>query len=632
MSRPARNEVRVTLTGRTLRVEAAEDSPVFKPLHRIFFTNVLAFDLDESAPAYVLAGDGSPPASVLEAVRYLKEAGFSVALNNAAAEITASARADKSESRNAREIGIRLKRQPQKWVAVPGLRRALKPYQIPAVAHLAGVVHAANFSVPGSGKTAIALAACAILRAARAVEKLVVIGPRAAFMPWEDEAAATFFRRPRSVRIVGSKMRRTRLYRAADRAEVVLLTYQMASNDAQDLAGFLRRHKVMLVLDESHNIKRLEGGRWADTLIGLAPLAAKRVILSGTPVPNSILDLWSQVEFLWPHNSPLGERGAFKYRAETGDEATIQAAREALFPFYWRIKKEDLGLPKPKYYRIPVPMSKYQRAIYNVIAAKILADIVKAPEERARLRVWRRARMVRLLQASSNPTLLAQYSTEFRIPPMDASGLPVDRVIDQYSTFEMPEKLRAVEALTRKLIGRGRQVLIWTAFVHNLLTLERQLADLKVAKLYGAIPRDAEEDEDINREAIIRDFRARKYRVLIANPSACAESISLHKVCRDAIYLDRTFNAAHYLQSLDRIHRVGLDRHEHVRYYILQSTDSIDEVIDARLEEKIARMARLLNEDFALLDLESPIDEFSEEAEEEADFGALVESLKRQVA
>ena len=46
--------------------------------------------------------------------------------------------------------------------------------------------------------------------------------------------------------------------------------------------------------------------------------------------------------------------------------------------------------------------------------------------------------------------------------------------------------------------------------------------------------------------------------VLVANPAACSESISLHTVCHHAIYLDRNYNAGQYLQSEDRVHRLGL--------------------------------------------------------------------------
>lgn len=621
----------MSLSGQELRVETVSTSTLFSAPHRIFFTNVLSFDFDEDGPAYVLTG-GESLGTVNEIIRYLEEIGFPIALNQEASQISAAARNDQAARQIAQEVGSKLKRRPQRTIEAAGLKRPPKPYQVPAVAHLINVPHAANFSVPGSGKTAIVLMAFAALRSSRAVEKLVVVGPSSAFTPWEEEARATLTLGLRSLRITGSKTRRTRLYRAADRATLVLLTYHMASNDAEELAAFLRRHKVMFVLDESHNIKRLEGGKWAETLIGIAPLAAKRVILSGTPMPNSILDLWSQVRFLWPNNSPLGEREEFRYRAGGSDEPALEATRHALFPFYWRIRKEDLGLPKPRYYRIGVSMSRYQRAIYSVLAAKVLGELVRAPEERAKLRLWRRARMVRLLQTASNPALLAQYSKEFRIPPIDASGLPVDAVIEKYSEFEIPEKLRALDELTRQLVAKGRQVIIWTAFIHNILTLEQRFADLKPAKLYGDIPRDEREDEEVNRELIIRRFKEGAYKVLIANPSACAESVSLHKVCHDAIYLDRTFNAAHYLQSLDRIHRVGLERHEQVRYYILQSKESIDEVIDVRLDEKIHRMNRLLNEDLAPLNLESPAEEFSEESEEEADFAAVVESLKKQAS
>lgn len=631
MSWSAGEAVRLSVKARSVKLEAREGSDVFEPVHRIFFTNVLGFELDADAPAYVLAESDSLAAITLESLEYLNSTGVPVVLNDAAAEIAERARIDKTELRRSKRIGADLKQSPITSVSVPGLRRPLKTYQVPAVAHLTSVAHGANFSVPGSGKTAIALAAFAILRAEGAVEKLIVIGPRSSFMPWEEEAAATLSEALQPLRIVGARRARTRLYRNADKADLLLLTYQMASNDARDLERMLRDHRVMLVLDESHNIKRIEGGKWADTLIGLAPLAAKRVILTGTPVPNSITDLWSQFEFLWPQNSPLGGRDDFRYRAKLSDEATIEASRAAIAPLYWRVRKEELGLPPPVYHTIPIPMSKYQQAIYNVIAAKVLADVVKAPEQRDKLRLWRRARMVRLLQAASNPALLAQYSQEFRVPPMDASGLPVDRIIEKYSDFEMPKKLQVVETLTRTLVTQGRQVLIWTTFIHNLLTLERQLADLGPATLYGAIPRDAEEDESINREVIINAFKQGKHRVLIANPSACAESISLHTVCRDAIYLDRTFNAAHYLQSLNRIHRVGLGPRDEVRYYILQSTESIDDIIAQRLEEKISRMVRLLNEEVDVLDLDSPEDRFSEEGEEDADFAALLEALKSQV-
>ena len=85
--------------------------------------------------------------------------------------------------------------------------------------------------------------------------------------------------------------------------------------------------------------------------------------------------------------------------------------------------------------------------------------------------------------------------------------------------------------------------------------------------------------------------------MLIANPAACAESISLHKVCHHAIYLDRSFNCAHYLQSLDRIHRLGLGPNEKTNYYLLLSSHTIDEVVHLRLKDKMEKMRRVIESD-----------------------------------
>ena len=84
-------------------------------------------------------------------------------------------------------------------------------------------------------------------------------------------------------------------------------------------------------------------------------------------------------------------------------------------------------------------------------------------------------------------------------------------------------------------------------------------------------------------------------RVMIANPAAAGEGISLHRACQYAIYLDRTFNAAHFLQSVDRIHRLGSDRPS--RIDVLQATGTIDINIQQRLSTKIVAMSQILNDE-----------------------------------
>lgn len=106
-----------------------------------------------------------------------------------------------------------------------------------------------------------------------------------------------------------------------------------------------------------------------------------------------------------------------------------------------------------------------------------------------------------------------------------------------------------------------------------------------------------DEDENDTREWKIKQFHENPEKmVLVANPAAASEGISLHKVCQNAIYIDRSFNAAHYLQSEDRIHRLGLREDQHPEVEILECRSSIDQVIDRRLRSKIDLMAQSLND------------------------------------
>lgn len=628
----SRETARLRLEKESLTVGVLKDSALLSGVHRIYFVNVLGFEPSSDPVGYVIKSRASDPSLLTGVIDYIREQQIQPELNAGVRAAIQRFQAASDDLTAARHVGREIKSAPPKSIDVPRLRRALKAYQVPAVAHAIAVKNAANFSVPGSGKTAIALSVFAILKAHKEVEKIVVIGPRSSFQPWEEEFWACFLRRPRSVRISGMRSKRMKLYRRAEMAELVLLTYQVASNDRDKLSSLLQQHKSLLVLDESHNIKRLEGGTWAPALIDVGTNASRRMILTGTPAPNSATDLWSQMTFLWPNPPVLGTREQFKSRTGQEDPGPLNQLREQLFPLYWRIRKSELRLPKPRWRRIRLQLRPYQRAIYTVLAAKVLSELVKAPSERARLRVWRTARMVRLLQAASNPALLTQYSTEFQVPPLTAAGLPVDELIRNYHKYETPVKVEFAVKFAGELIRKGQKVLIWTAFIHNIRTLEQGLRNFHPRVIYGDIPKDEDENLEFNRERMIHDFRTSpKYPVLIANPSACAESVSLHRVCTHAIYLDRTFNAAHYMQSLDRIHRVGMRPREKVHYYLLQSRDTIDEAIDQRLNEKEIRMRRLLDEDISVMSLEYGAAEFSEETEEDRDFLALVEHLQRDV-
>ena len=156
--------------------------------------------------------------------------------------------------------------------------------------------------------------------------------------------------------------------------------------------------------------------------------------------------------------------------------------------------------------------------------------------------------------------------------------------------------------------------------------------DIQNFIIYGAVPKDEDSDIEFNREQQIRDFKeSKKSCALVANPAACAESISLHKICHDAIYLDRTFDCGQYLQSLDRLHRIGLTASEVVTYHILFSNNSIDETIDRRLKEKEQSMLKILEDDLPIGGLQAEEHAMAQSEQEELDdFNEAIKDIKQK--
>ena len=127
------------------------------------------------------------------------------------------------------------------------------------------------------------------------------------------------------------------------------------------------------------------------------------------------------------------------------------------------------------------------------------------------------------------------------------------------------------------------------------------LADLNPVSLYGAIPTGEDEGADTRENRIKRFHEDPACSVIIANPAAAGEGISLHKVCHDAIYLDRSYNTTHYLQSIDRIHRLGLPPGTETNVHIFQTIapkgiGSIDYSVSRRLAKKLRNLQQLLDD------------------------------------
>ena len=133
--------------------------------------------------------------------------------------------------------------------------------------------------------------------------------------------------------------------------------------------------------------------------------------------------------------------------------------------------------------------------------------------------------------------------------------------------------------------------------------------------IYGKTPIEQTTiTDELTREQIRDEFVDKKsgLDILIANPAACAESISLHKTCHNAIYYDLSYNCAQYLQSLDRIHRVGGSEKVVANYYFLQYKNSIDQDILNNLQRKAERMYKIIDQDYEIYTLDMFEDEDDE--------------------
>ena len=499
------------------------------------------------------------------------------------------------------------------WVAdqLEGLgwrpERRLHPHQLRNVCHALAAVNQANFSVPGAGKTATALAAGLLHFNTGTIDALLVVGPLACFEPWESETAAAVGTLFRPMRVRGSARPRRESYADVTRGGLLLISYAMAASDRLALMAMCERLNVMLIVDESHRIKRFRGGVWAPALTEIAELARVRMILTGTPMPNSPRDLYSQINVLWPSGLLTGSRSHFASRVDR----SLAAVHSSIQPFTTRTAKSELGLPPYRIERHSIPMAGTQADIYRLIRNRLRDQLDDADTWEDKLEALRRARPIRLLQAASNPDLLNHPDDAYRLPRVPPTNPTLMERLTRFAATDRPAKSDAALRLVIGLAEEGKKVVCWSNFIRNLDSfnelLRRELG-IPVFQVDGRVPasddplqdrRDGDVSEDDTRERRIEQFLSvGGPAALVTNPATSSESISLHRACHNAIYLDRTYDAALFFQSIDRIHRLGLPDDADVTIHILQATiggdDSIDQLVDASLLSKQEAMEEML--------------------------------------
>ena len=236
--------------------------------------------------------------------------------------------------------------------------------------------------------------------------------------------------------------------------------------------------------------------------------------------------------------------------------------------------------------------------------------------------------MIRLLQASSNPYLLSQKLNLQEFYGLEDENLEEFHFENQTSEqFELLEpiitsesenvgsKIKACANLAAKLVNQGEKVIIWIVFTDTAKRVHKALDDLNIQSgaLLGKSNATALTiNRNKSRDEVIQSFKNNsELNCVIANAAAVGESISLHKnargqkVCSNALYLERNFNCAQYLQSRDRIHRVGIKDDVQVNYHFFNTPGTLDEHLDQSLKRKSKLMEEFIeNESIPLILLE----------------------------
>jgi SNF2 family DNA or RNA helicase len=451
----------------------------------------------------------------------------------------------------------------------------LREFQRRDLAKLLELQHGANFSVPGAGKTRVALASFYESRSRGESTRMLVVCPKSAFESWRVEAGAFYIDEPLRVAIMNSS--------SPPVADLVLINYERLPDACSSLIQWLRTQPAMLVLDEAHRMKLGPAGAWGRACLALGPFAARRLILSGTPAPNGARDLENLFSFVWPG---LG-RATVTQALEGGD---LLAASTRLKPLFTRTTKAELDLPPVDTVVRRVDLPPLHRELYDALLGQLSGPRRGGEQDLEALGKI----ILYLLMAATSPALLSTGSSRYeplpyRVPPLQAPlGSSLAELMRDLPHYELSPKYKEVLAIVSANATKGRKTLVWSTFVRSLKSLELMLARFAPALVHGGTQ---DRQEQINRFREDPDCL-----VLLSNPATLGEGVSLHQVCHDAVYVDRDFAAGRFLQSLDRIHRLGLPPDVRTSITVLVANHTIDELVELRLAAKLHFMGSVLDD------------------------------------
>ncbi len=444
-----------------------------------------------------------------------------------------------------------------------GLHATLRSYQEAGVAwlQLLAELHVGGVLADdmGLGKTLQTLALLLWRRERDAPAPSLVVAPTSVALNWIREAER-FAPSLRALLLHGAD--RHERYDEVPRFDLVVTTYALLRRDVARLRAVRFRY---VVLDEAQQIKNHAA---ATTAAAKSLHAEARLALTGTPIENRLLELWSILDFCnpgmlgsWRSFARRYERPLVQTLGEATDSAEAAALRARIRPFVLRRTKAEVqrDLPPKIESDVVVELTPAQRRAYAALAAATRADLEPRLAgdgfERHRMRIL--TALLRLRQMACDP-----------------------RLVDPRHGPEDSAKLLALRELVSEVIEGGRRALVFSQFV-ELLGLLRQDLDaqgIEYAYLDGRT-RD--------RQAVLDRFTRGTMPLFLLSLRAGGTGINL-AAADVVIHLDPWWNPAVEDQATDRAHRIGQERT--VSVYRIVAAGTIEEAI-LRLKERKRTLA-----------------------------------------
>ena len=422
---------------------------------------------------------------------------------------------------------------------------------------------------------------------------VLVIAPTSVVGSWVEQAERFCPNlRVRAVTRTAAK-REEALERIAEGSDVVVTSYTIARLCEEE---FVAQDWAWVVCDEAQFVKN----RTSATYKAVRRLRAPSTIaITGTPLENSLMDLWALMSIAAPGLLPDPERFGQVYRKpiDRGDTEALERLRRRMRPFLLRRTKEQVAadLPAKTEQVLAVELGAKHRKAYDQRLARERQRILGLLEEdTAQSRFIALKALTTLRQMALDPALVdgdGGNDGAGRTAARGAKGVKDKAAATppegQRRSGRRPSPSAKVEVLLEHLgsiVSEGHRALIFSQFTRYLSGVREHLEDAGVRTVYmdGSTP---------DRQKVIDAFRAGEADVFLISLKAGGFGLTLTEA--DYVFLlDPWWNPQAEEQAVDRTHRIGQDKP--VMVYRLVSADTIEEKVMALKEKKAELFARVV--------------------------------------